>query len=82
MYNYVHTLITVFTIVSTIQNYAFAYLDFNLTKYVTRKAARIIVMSRLRIVKVAFLVTPVIITIYDQIGYVGIVRGCSMQVRT
>lgn len=36
-------------------------------------------MSRLRIVKVAFLVTPVIITIYDQIGYVGIVRGCSMQ---
>lgn len=39
-------------------------------------------MSRLRrIVQVSLLVTPVLITTYDQIGYVGIVRGCSMQVR-
>lgn len=37
-------------------------------------------MSRLRrIVQVSLLVTPVLITTYDQIGYVGIVRGCSMQ---
>ena len=78
---YAYTLITVFTVVSTLQNYVFAYLDLDFTKYVTRKVARIIVMPKLRIVKVAFLVTPVFITIYDQIGYVGIVRGCSMQVR-
>lgn len=34
-----------------------------------------------RIVKVTLLVAPVLITVYDQVGYVGIVRGCSMQVR-
>lgn len=35
-----------------------------------------------RIVKAIILATPVLVTVYDQIGYVGIVRGCSMQVST
>ena len=51
-------------------------------KYVTLKAVRIIAMPKLRkIVKTAVLVTPVLITVYDQVGYVGIVRGSSMRVR-
>lgn len=37
-------------------------------------------MSKLRrIVKTALLVTPVLITVYDQVGYVGIIRGNSMR---
>ena len=34
-----------------------------------------------RIVKTVVLVTPVLLTVYDQVGYVGIVRGTSMRVR-
>ena len=33
-----------------------------------------------KVVKIALIVTPVAICIYDQVGYVGLVRGRSMQV--
>jgi len=33
-----------------------------------------------KVVKTVLIVTPVAISVYDQVGYVGIVRGRSMQV--
>ena len=54
-------------------------------KYVYPQAClhhNFIAMPKLRrLVKAALLVSPVLITVYNQVGYVGIVRGRSMRVR-